>query len=131
MRTLNPVPLHPKGTMSLPWTLALLAQELAIPAPGTTVLLEVLGPDRETGQAAVHLDEAAEELVVETSARTWKRVQNLFEADPSSKDALLRIHLPYRQIPAASIATALQEQHPHLDVLADPRTNSVFVSNHA
>lgn len=115
--------------MNLTLTLALIAKQLAAPSvlATDTVLVEIVG-EGEDGRAALHLDAAAEELVVEASPRTWQRLRQLLEAEPDSTDSLVRIHLPGKSMRASAFAPMLAASVARLDVTADPRTNSIFVS---
>lgn len=115
--------------MNLTLTLALIAKQLAAPAVPHTdmVVVEIVG-EGENGRAALHLDAYAEELVVEASPRTWQRLQRLLETEPESTDSMVMIHLPGRSLRASTLAPMLAASVARLDVQADPRTNSIFVS---
>lgn len=114
--------------MNLTLTLALLAQQLAAPATPVTerVLVEIVGAD-ETNRVALHLDSKAEALVIEASPRSWQRLSHALDAHPASHGALVLIHLP-GQARASTLAPMLQASFAHLDVTADGRTNSIFLS---
>lgn len=129
--------------MNLTLTLLMLAREAAaIPLPpqridpptiqrpgeAGSVVVELVPSDplAEHGYLAVAVDQHTEELVIQSSQRTWGRLQAVFTDEPRSTD-LVRILVPAAGA-ASRLASRLQEANPHLVVIDDLRTNTIMVS---
>ncbi|MBL8619032.1 MAG: hypothetical protein JNM72_25695 [Deltaproteobacteria bacterium] len=114
--------------MNLTLALAMLAKQLTAPEIPVTepVLVEIVG-EGDTARVELHLDSVGEALVIEASPRSWQRLSRVLDADPRASDAMVLIHLPGKAR-ASALAPMLQASFAHLDVTADGRTNSIFLS---